>query len=187
MLVTFIVMSDRRVRRSWSLDLSQAGKTPALANRPPKAERQHIVSFEGREADEERFSFWLTFPDDECNAEIPPTQKQYDAVLDFYGEGPATRAQAGYLISAWFYADEIRSARNFKFSAARRRLIHIATSAYILSHPEFRRRVRAWSQFTWREPSQAVRIERTTPYQPALQFASDLIADMQGAGSEIFG
>jgi len=180
-------MSDRRVRRNWSLDLTQAGKIQSLAIRPVRAERQHIVFFEGREVDEERFSFWLTFPNDEDDVETPPTQRQYDTVVDFYGEGPATRTQAGYLISAWFYADEIRSARHFKFPAARRRLIHIATSAYILSHPELRKKVQAWSGFRWREPTKAVPIERTTPYKPALQFAHDLIADMQGAGAEIFG
>lgn len=180
-------MSDRKVRRYWSLDLAQAGKPPALAGRPVKAERQHIVSFEGREAEEERFSYWLTFPQDESDDETPPTQKQYDAVAHFYDEGPATRAQAGYLISAWYYADEIRSARNFSFSAPRRRLIHLATSAYILSHPELRQKVRSWSEFRWREPVKAVGIERTTPYRPVLQFAHDLVADMQAAGAQIFG
>jgi hypothetical protein len=169
------------------LDLTQAGKIPSGAERPVRAERQQIVSFEGREGDEERFSFWLTFPNDPDDPETPPTQKQYDTVVAFYGEGPATHAQAGYLISAWFYADEIRSERNFKFSAPRRRLIHVATSAYILSHPELRRKVRAWSEFRWREPEKAVSIGRTTPYRPALQFAHDLIADMRSAGAEIFG
>lgn len=70
-------MSDRRIRRNWSLDLTQAGKAPLLAVRPLKAERQHIVSFEGRAADEERFSFWLTFPDGETDPETPPSQAQY--------------------------------------------------------------------------------------------------------------
>lgn len=178
--------SDRRVRRDWSLDLSQAGKIPLLTKRPIRAERQHIVTFEGREAKEERFSYWLTFPSDAEDAE-QPTQKQYDAVAAFYGEGPTTSVQAGYLISAWYFADEIKSTRNFSFSAPRRKLIHVATAAFILSHPELRKKVRDWSQLQWRQPERAVRIERTTPYKPALQFASDLVADMQSAGAEIFG
>ena len=180
-------MTDRRIRRNWALDLTLAGKQPVLAARPLRQERQHIALFEGREGSDERFSFWLTFPNDDDDPQLPPTQKQYDAVSDFYGEGPATRTQAEYLISAWYYADEIRSVRNFSFTAPRRRFIHVATSAFILSHPEYRRKVRAWSAIQWRDPGKAVRIQRTTPYKPALRFASDLIADMQGAGAEIFG
>lgn len=137
-------MSDRRVRRNWSLDLSEAGKVPASVAKPVKAERQQIVVFEGRDGDIERFSYWLTLPDDALDNETPPTQKQYDAVSHFYNHGPATRAQAGYMMSAWYYADEIRSAQRFKFSAPRRWLILVAVSAYILSHPELRRKVRDW-------------------------------------------
>ena len=71
-----------------------------LVSRPAFAGRQNVVTFEGREENEERFSFWLSFPDDENNPEELATQKQHDTVLDFYGECPAIRAQAGYMISA---------------------------------------------------------------------------------------
>lgn len=152
-----------------------------------RTERQRIVSFDGVEGGKERFSYWLTFPVDEEDDETPPSQRQYDAVSDFYGEGPSSRSQAEYLISAWFYADDISSARNFKLSALRRDLIHIGTAAFLLSDPHLRRKVRDWSAFQWRRPGEAVRMERTTPYRPALQFASDLIDDMRGAGASIFG
>lgn len=180
-------VADRTITREWALALADAGKVPPLAKRPALGPRQHIVRFEGREADDERFSFRLTFPHDEDDPDKPPTQKQYDTVCDYYGEGPVSMRQAGYLISAWNYADEIRSAQRFKFSAPRRRLIHVAASAYILSHPEIRQKIRAWTDFSWREPGKAVTIERTKPYGAVMMFAHDLIADMRGAGAEIFG
>ena len=180
-------MADRTITLPWTLDLAQAGKVKPLAHRPLAAIRQHIVRFAGRDADTERFSYRLTFPDDEGVPEEPPTQKQHDAVVAFYGEGPASRDQAGYLMSAWYYADEIRSAHNFAFSAPRRRLILVGASAFILSHPETRSKVRRWIQFRWREPVKAVQIEKTEPYTAVMQFANDLVADMQGAGAAIFG
>lgn len=180
-------MGDRTTTRSWALDLSEAGEPKPLPGRPAAGPRQHIVRFEGREEGVERFSYRLTFPDGETEPEEPPSQKQYDAVCDFYGEGPASRDQAGYLLSAWHYADDIRSARNFRFTAPRRRLILVGASAFILSHPEIRRKVRQWSQFRWREPTKAVQIERTQTYAAVMQFANDLIADMRGAGAAIFG
>lgn len=180
-------MADRTTTRHWTLDLAQAGKSPVVGRRPCAGPRQHVVSFEGSEGELERFSYRLTLPDDESVGEEPPSQRQYDAVCDFYGEGPASRDQAGYLMSAWHYADEIRSARNFRFSAPRRKLILVGASAYILSHPEIRQKVRQWSQLLWREPTRAVRIERTQPFRAVMQFADDLIADMQAAGARIFG
>lgn len=180
-------MADRTITRSWTLDLAGAGKSRPLPVRPAAGPRQHIVRFEGSEGDTEKFSYRLTFPDDEARPEEPPSQKQYDAVCDFYGEGPASRDQAGYLMSAWYYADEIKSAQNFPFTAPRRKLILVGVSALILSHPEIRSKVRSWSQFRWREPTRAVQIERTQPHAAVMQFANDLIADMQGAGAEIFG
>lgn len=187
MPATRMRMTDRRIRRNWALDLTLAGKQPLLAARPLRAERQHVVLFEGREGRDERFSFWLTLPNDDDDPQTPPTRKQYEAVSEFYGEGPATWMQAEYLMAAWYYADEIRSVRNFGFTAPRRRLIHVATAAFILSQPELRRKVRGWSALRWRDPGRAVRIQRTRPYEPAMLFAADLIADMQGAGADIFG
>lgn len=180
-------MADRTITREWTLDLADAGKVQPLAKRPADGLRQHIVRFEGREGSEERFSFRLTFPHDEDDPEKPPSQKQYDTVCDYYDEGPLSARQAGYMLSAWYYADEIRSVERFKYSAPRRKLIHVATAAYILSHPEMRQKIRAWNGFSHREPGEAVTIERTRYYGAVMMFAHDLIADMQGAGAEIFG
>lgn len=180
-------MVDHIVQRNWSLDLDEAGKVKPLVERPGKGPRQDIARFDGRSGTEEHFSYRLTLPLEEYDPELPPSRKQYDTVCDFYGEGPCSSLQAACLISAWYYAEEIRSVERFRFSAPRRRLIHLATSAFILSVPAVRRSVRAWSENGWRNPSAASIIERSRPYATVMQYAHDLIADMQGAGAEIFG
>lgn len=91
------------------------------------------------------------------------------------------------MISAWYFAEEIKSVDNFKFSAPRRALIQIAASAYILSHPEIRKKVRDWSLFRWQNPIAAVDAKRVTAYKPVMQFANDLVADMRADGATIFG
>jgi hypothetical protein len=178
---------DRRVRREWSLNLLEAGKCPLPPRMHPNlAERQHVVRFDGTEDGEERFSYWLHFPNSVADKEEPASQQQYDTVVGLYGEGPASRAQASYLISAWYYADEINRPQRFSFSAPRRKLILLGVSAYILSHPELRLTVQRLSALQHHQ-GKNIAVESTKPFQPVMQFANDLIADMQGAGAKIFG
>lgn len=171
----------------WTIDLAQAGKAPARSVHHGEAGRQGIVSFEGRDGNEGRYAILMTFPDDETVPEEPATQRQHDAVVAYYGEGPANWEQAGYLMSAWNFAEEIKAARNFPFTAPRRALIHVATAAYLLGHPELRVSVRNWSDHRWRSPGRAASIEKTAAWRPALRFAADMIADMRAAGAAIFG
>jgi hypothetical protein len=142
------------------------------------------MSFAGRDNGVERFSVRLTFPDP-GDDETPPTQRQHDVVVDYFGQGPETQRQADFMISARFYADEVVQ-NHGRYNAHAVELLRRGAAAYILSHPEIREKVTAWSGFRWRNPTQAVVIERTMSYRPTLQFGEDLIADLRDQGSQLF-
>lgn len=179
---------ERRLVKSWDIDLAAAGKEPTsrgFAVAPTG--RQELVAFDGRAGTVETFAYALILPDDETMPEDPASQRQHDAVVDFYGEEPAHAVQAGLMLSAWWMADEVRAASNFPFTAARRRLIHVATAAFILADPELRVRVDEWANRRWRSPSRTAAAQRTEEYRTALEFAADLVEEMRRAGARIFG
>ncbi|HEX8513675.1 MAG TPA: hypothetical protein VF688_11290 [Allosphingosinicella sp.] len=179
--------ADRVTTRFWELDLSLAGKVQTPAKRPAKRKRQAIARFAGREGTIERFAVRQTIPYCGYEVECPPSQAQYGAVCDFFAEVCETRYQANTLLSARDYAEVV--AKGFPFTAARRRLIWVCATAFILSDRELRSLVRSWSIACWSRGSSGVSggIVHHKPYRRVAKFAAGLVDDMRGEGAEIFG
>lgn len=178
-------VEDRVTTRYWEMDLSLAGKAPIVKTRPANRRRQQIARFLGREGTIERFSIRQTIP--YCGYEVPcpPTQAQYGAVVNFFLEPCETRFQASSMLSARDYAEKIMS--GYRFSAPRSLLLWICTTAFILSDKDLRSLIRAWNiAHRDRSPAFATGTYRKC-YKKVSKFASRLVDDMRGSGSEIFG
>jgi hypothetical protein len=183
----FSQVEDRVTTRFWELDLSLAGKVYSPKKRPANRKRQNIARYLGREGTVERFAIRQTIP--YCGHEVfcPPSQAQYGAVCDFFVESCETRSQAHTLLSAREYAEMIAS--RFSFTAPRRHLISLCVAAFILSDRDLRSIVNTWSIARWSKGlsgfGSARAYQRTNKL--VTKFASKLIDDMRGAGSEVFG
>lgn len=177
------VPQDRVATRILELDLSLAGKVTPPKRRPAKRHRQQVAHFLGREGAVERFAIRQTIPYPGYEAEAPPNQAQYGAVLDFFLEPAETRYQANLLLSARDFAGEV--AQRWSYNAYRRRLIWICSAAYILSDTKLRSRVRTWN-IARRSPRSRADAYGAQ-FRLVSKFADRLVADMQAAGAKIFG
>ena len=174
---------DRVTTRFWQIDLTTAGKVYSPTKRPRKHRRQKIASFMGREGDVEKFAICQTLPYRGYEGECYPTQRQYGAVMDFYLECCETRAQAHTMLCARDYAQIVSQSQ--RFTAPRREFIWLSTAAFLLADMELRSRVVSWNARS--NSSMEVGITGQRPYKRATTFVSQLISDMRGQGSEIFG
>ncbi|MBO9712485.1 hypothetical protein [Sphingomonas sp.] len=180
-------VEDRVTHRHWELDLSLAGKVKPPKKRRYKARRQQIVRFLGQDGSIERFAIRMTIPYPGYEAFNPPSQAQYSAVMDYFQECCETPFQASTMLSARDYAEAV--ADRFSFTAPRRRLIALSTAAFILSDREVRALVRSLNIATrsGKYSGPARRSAHVGCYKRVTGFASKLIDDMRGEGSEIFG
>jgi hypothetical protein len=98
-----------------------------------------------------------------------------------------TRSQAHTLLSAKEYAEEI--ATGYSFTAPRKRLLSLCTSAFILSDREMRSIVSTWSIARWSGRIAGFGYTRTyrDVNKKVQTFAARLINDMRRDGAEIFG
>jgi hypothetical protein len=179
------VAEDRITTRVWELDLAIAGKVYSPKKRVVNRRRQQIARFVGREGTVERFEIRQTLPYRGHEAFSPPTQAQYGAVMAFFLECCETRYQATTLLSARDYAGAI--SREFAFTAPRRQFIWLCTAAYILSDKELRSLTRTWNISHRGQSPAAASGAYLRCYRKAAKFASRLVDDMRGAGSQIFG
>ena len=178
-------VSDRVTTRLWELDLSLAGKVRPPKKRPANRRRQKIARFIGREGTIERFEVRQTIPYCGYEVECPPSQAQYGAVCDFFVEVCETRFQANTLLSARDYAGIV--SQGFPFTAPRRHLIWLCTTAFILSDKELRSLVRTWNISHRGRSGVSARGAYLRCYKKIAKFASRLVDDMRGTGAEIFG
>ena len=176
---------DRVVTRTWELDLALAGKVYSPKVRPAHRKRQRIARFAGREGTVERFTFRQTMPNYGYEVFAPPTQAQYGAVLDFFLEPCESRYEASTLLCARDYAEAV--AEGFRFTQARKEFIRLCTAAFILDDKELRSVTRTWNiAHRDRSPSSGTGAYLRC-YRKVAKFASRLVDDMRGEGSEIFG
>lgn len=178
-------IADRIATRDWQLDLSAAGQVKSPKLRPANRRRQKIASYVGREGDIESFLIRQTIPYPGYEAFCPPSQAQYGAVMNFYLEACETRFQANTMLSARDFAEDVT--RRFSFTVARKRFIWICTAAYILSDSDLRSLARTWNISNQGLTAASSRGAYLKCYNKVAKFASKLVDDMRGAGSEIFG
>jgi hypothetical protein len=105
--------------------------------------------------------------------------------MDFFLEPCETRFQANTLLCARDYAEVI--ARAYSLTAPRGRFIWLCTAAFILSDKELRSLVRSWNTSHRGCSGASARGAYLRCYKRAAEFASKLVDDMRGCGSEIFG
>lgn len=178
---------DLTTTQEFTLDLTAAGKCYRRKTRPANRRRQKILRFIGRTGDVETFTIQQTFPViGNFNSDFP-SDRQIDAVEQFFGYRPETRWQAHTMLSARDYGLAVSS--RYPFSAIRRMVIGVSVAAYILSDRGLRDDVRRWCEDRYQEsfPGISSGIANHRPYQVARRFAEKLVMDMRGAGSEIFG
>lgn len=181
--MTAPLIEDRVTRREWQIDTAVAGAVYMRTERPAKRRRQKIVRYLGRDGTVEQFEIIQTIPYPGHEEWSPPTQAQYTAVMDFFLEPVETKYQANTLLSARDFAESI--AKGYSFSAYRRRLIWLATTAFILGDRTHRSRVRAWGIKNWNSRYSAT--VDVVGRKAISGFADKLVDDMRGAGSTIFG
>jgi len=179
-------LSDRSANRFWQFDTSLADKVKPLKKRRYKGTRQDIARFLGREGTIERFTFRQTVPHPGHEEFSPPTQAQYSAINAFYQECCETRSQAHTMLCARDYAEDVARAR--KYDEGRTRFLSICTAAFILSDKNLRSVLVSWNASN---RSSHYGLSRRSTYLKAHKsvttFTSDLIDDMRGDGSEMFG
>lgn len=178
---------DLTARQEFTLDLAAAGKCYRRKNRPANRRRQKIVRFVGREDDVETFTVQQTFPVvGSLNSDLP-SDRQIEAVEQFFRHRPETRWQAHTMLSARDYGLELSS--RYPFTAIRRMVIGVSVAAFILSDRALRDNVRRWCEDRYQEscPGISSGIANHAPHRIASRFAEKLVMDMRGAGSEVFG
>jgi hypothetical protein len=175
---------DRVTTRSWETDLSLAGNIYRRKIRPANRRRQKIVRFIDRDGEIERFEILQTLPYCGYEEPCPPSQAQYTAVSAFFMEGCETSFQAKTLLCARDYAHAV--AKSFPFTGHRQEFLWFCIAAFILSDKDLRSRVTSWAIKTSFYVIETG-ISNHKPYKHIHLFASKLIDDMRGSGSEIFG
>lgn len=182
-----IETQDITTMQEFTLDLAAAGQCYRRKNRPANRRRQKIVRFIGSEGNVETFTVHQTFPVlGSLNSDLP-SDRQIEAVEQFFGHRPETRWQAHTMLSARDYGLEVSS--RYPFTAIRRMVICVGVAAFILSDRGLRDNVRRWCDDRYQEPFPGINsgIAHHSPYRVASRFAEKLMMDMRGAGSEVFG
>ena len=175
----------RKISLEFELDLPKSKRAERPIEKVADGYQQRMTRFEGRRGDQEVFSISLVIPEFPFEDGSRPTQKQTDALLDFYGTGSCEYAyQAGAMLDARGYAREIAKMRQLK--AFPELLFAISTAAYILSFASLRRDCADWSK---RARYAGLHPDRAAPrlLHACRRFGDRFILDMQGNGSVNFG
>lgn len=135
------MINDRTATRWWQVDLTDVRPHRGLLPVPLSSDHQSIVHLDDVTGSIERFGIRQTVPAVQGDDGTPPSQAQYGAVTSYFVDGCETRLEAGLMLSARNFADEM--AKHLGFTAKRRLLVSLACAAVILADVEMRLRVRS--------------------------------------------
>lgn len=176
------MINDRVMTRWWEVDLTRVSKPPRSMPSPLFTGHQSIVHFDSNQGSVERFGIRQTIPAVHNDNGDPPSQAQYGAVTLYFVEACETRMEAGVMLSARNYADEM--AKDLRFTAARRQLVSLSCAAFILSDIETRLRVRGLDARKLGSDVRPIDLPRT--HAKLREFVGQMIVDVREAGSRLF-
>lgn len=176
------MINDRTATRWWQVDLTEVRPHRGVLPVPSSSDHQSIVHFDGISGSVEQFGIRQTVPAVQGDEGTPPSQAQYGAVTLYFVDGCETRLEAGLMLSARNYADEM--AKHLGFTAKRRQLVSLACAAVILADVETRLRVRGLE--ARRRGSDILVRDLPQTCTMLEDFVGRMINDVRRSGSRLF-
>lgn len=102
-----MVSEDRVITRLLAFDLTLTGPAYRRKSRTENKKRQKIVRFHEKRDNIEYFELRQTTPYCGYESFCPLSQRQYDAVMNYYSKSSETRYQASMMLTARDYAKAV--------------------------------------------------------------------------------